>query len=232
MRLARVSAMSPPTQGLPRVLRAASTNRQHRFRNRWRIRALAVVLAVTALLVGAATAAQAHDILVGTSPADGAIESVVPAQVTLTFNEPALAVGTEIIVTGPAGQIQTGAAVLVNNTVIEHLRPGSPAGRYTVTWRVTSTDGHPGSGAFSFTATSASPGQQANTTTSTTSTQSTTAAPAGGSGKSVIQWWALTGGVLILLLLVAFLGHRGQGLDGDVGHDDSHDDDRGGRNPG
>jgi len=170
----------------------------HLVRARWCPRALAVVLAVGALLVGSATAAQAHNILIGTSPADGSTAKVVPAQVTLTFNEPALALGTEIIVTGPAGQEQSGAAVLVNNTVTEHLQPGSPAGPYIVIWRVTSADGHPVSGKFSFTATSPSPGQRSS---ATPATSSSTSAPTSVSGQSPL-WWVLAGGVLVLLLVV------------------------------
>jgi len=174
----------------------------HLVRARWCPRALAVMLAAAALLVGPATAAQAHNILVGTSPSGGFIAKVVPAQVTLTFNEPALAIGTEIIVTGPAGQEQSGAAVLVNNTVTEHLQPGSPAGPYAVLWRVTSADGHPVSGKFSFTATSPSPGQRPSATPATTST------PASVSGQSATLWWALAAGVVVLLLLVVFIRPR------------------------
>jgi copper resistance protein C len=177
----------------------------HLVRARWCPRALAVVLAVGALLVGSATAAQAHNILIGTSPADGSTAKVVPAQVTLTFNEPALALGTEIIVTGPAGQVQRGAAVLVDNTVTEHLQPGSPAGPYAVLWRVTSADGHPVSGKFSFTATSPSPGQRPSVPPATNSLAST---PAREPGRSLVLWWGMTAGVLILLPLVVFVVTR------------------------
>ena len=175
-----------------------------RFGARWYLRALAVVLAAAALLVGATTAAQAHNVLVGTSPVDGSIATVVPARVTLAFNEPALALGTEIIVTGPAGQVQTGAAILVNNTVTEQLQPGSPAGPYIVIWRVTSTDGHPVSGKFSFTATAPSPGQRPSTTFATSSAS----APASVSGQSPVLWWVLAGGVLVLMLLLLVLFTR------------------------
>ena len=175
----------------------------HLFGNRWRPRALAVVLAAAALLVGAATAAQAHNTLEGTSPADGSTVKVVPAQVTLTFNEPAVAVGTEIIVTGPGGPVQSGAAVLVNNTVSENLRSGSPAGEYRVVWRVTSADGHPVTGTFSFTATAASSGQGAATVAS-----SPASTPAGGSGRSAVLWWVMAAAVLILVPLVVFVVTR------------------------
>jgi methionine-rich copper-binding protein CopC len=190
------------------------TRRPNRFGSRWLFRAPAAVLAVTALLVGAAPAAEAHNILVGTSPTDGSMTAVVPGQVTLTFNEPAVAVGTILIVTGPAGQVQTGAAVLVNNTVTEQLRPGSPAGRYTVAWRVTSADGHPVSGKFSFTAMAPSPNQQVSATTATTTTPAGTAKTTGTANKanpgghSSTVWWVGVGGVVALLLLMGFVAAR------------------------
>lgn len=180
------------------------TQHPNRFGAGWRTRALAVVLAVTALLVGVATVAEAHDVLVSTSPADGSTVAVVPASVRLTFDAPALAIGTGIIVTGPAGQVQSGAAVLVDNTVTEHLRPGSPAGAYTVVWRVTSIDSHTVSGKFSFTANSPSPGQQATATTATTTTS-------GAAGHASTLWWGAAVLVLVLLLLVAFIIARKPG---------------------
>jgi methionine-rich copper-binding protein CopC len=155
---------------------------------------MSVALMVAAILVGTAAAAGAHDVLFGTSPADGSVAAVVPSRVTLTFDQPALAVGTEILVTGPAGQVQNGAAVLVDNTVTEHVQPGSPAGRYTVAWRVTSADGHPVSGRFSFTATSPSPGHRANSATAPPQTSV--------AGKRSTPWWAVAGGVLLLWLLL------------------------------
>ena len=66
-----------------------------------------------------------------------------PSSVVLTFDEPAIAIGTKLVVTGPTGPVQTGAPQLVDNTVTQNLQPGAPAGAYTVEWRITSTDGHP-----------------------------------------------------------------------------------------
>jgi copper resistance protein C len=183
------------------------------------------VLAVTALLAGAAGTAEAHDSLLGTSPAAGSTTVVVPARVTLTLSEPALAVGTTVIVTGPAGHVQTGKAALADRTITQRLQPGSPAGAYTVKWRATSSDGHPVSGTFSFTAAKASPGGSAPATTPaipatpTTSTPSaapsTTAAaipapsaPAGATGGTSALWGLLAGGLVVLLLLVTFLVRR------------------------
>ncbi|MEZ0447731.1 copper resistance CopC family protein [Cellulomonas sp. ICMP 17802] len=103
--------------------------------------------------VAGASAAQAHNQLQGTDPADGAAVEVVPDHVTLTFDEPALALGTEIVVNAPDQRpVSTGPAVLVDNTVTQAITGVLPAGVYTVIYRVTSDDGHPVEGQFTFTA--------------------------------------------------------------------------------
>lgn len=111
-----------------------------------------LALAVLGTLAGA-PAAQAHDVLQGTDPADGSTVAVAPDHVTLTFNEPALAVGTEVVVNDPnARTVSTGAPVLVDNTVTQAVTGELPTGVYTVVYRVTSADGHPIEGQFAFTA--------------------------------------------------------------------------------
>ncbi|WP_426593710.1 copper resistance CopC family protein [Cellulomonas sp. McL0617] len=120
------------------------------------IRALLVVGLGLVLGLTGAGAAEAHNVLRSTDPADGSTIAVAPAQVTLTFDEPALALGTEIEVRDPAGTlVSAGDAVLVDATVSEELAGDLPAGRYTVAWRVTSADGHPITGQLSFTTTGA-----------------------------------------------------------------------------
>ena len=122
----------------------------------WRVLTVLALLATAG--VGGADAASAHDTLVATSPAASSTVPTVPGSVTLTFDQPALGLGTQLVVTGPGGPVQTGAARAVDNTVTQSVQPGAPAGRYTVLWRVTSVDGHPVSGQFTFTATAAAPG--------------------------------------------------------------------------
>lgn len=114
----------------------------------------ALVLLLTAL--GASPAA-AHNTLRSTDPADGSTVATAPAQVTLTFDQAAMDLGTQVVVTGPDGAVVSeGPAQLVDASVVQPLAATLPAGAYTVDWRVTSADGHPLSGAFSFTATEAS----------------------------------------------------------------------------
>lgn len=81
-----------------------------------------------------------------------------PSEIVLTFDQPAVAMGTRVVVTGPSGPVQTGTARLVDDTVTQAVAGGAPAGAYTVAWRVTSADGHPVSGTFTFTSTSAGAG--------------------------------------------------------------------------
>ncbi len=135
----RTVALSRPAVDRPTVLRAAAT--------------LAVALLGLVLLVLNAPGASAHNALIGTDPADGSTVGSAPEQITLTFNEPAQALGSEIVVTDPNGTtVSDGAVQLVDATVTQALTGDLPAGAYTVTWRVTSADGHPSHGSFGFTA--------------------------------------------------------------------------------
>jgi methionine-rich copper-binding protein CopC len=117
------------------------------------LRAAAVLLLTGVAALAGASAVQAHDVLVGTNPADGSTVEVPPHHVTLTFSEPAVALGTEIVVTAPDGTVaSTGPAELVDTNVNQYLLEKLPKGLYTVQWRVTSDDGHPVTGSFTFTA--------------------------------------------------------------------------------
>ena len=110
------------------------------------------LLAPLCAWVGLITAspAHAHNVLRSTSPAAGAQVDQLPDQVILTFDQPCLALGTEVIVTGTTGPVTSGPPQLIDTQVRQPLR-GGPAGRYTVIWRATSADAHPVSGTFEFT---------------------------------------------------------------------------------
>lgn len=114
--------------------------------------AAATLLTLVVLLLGAGRA-DAHNTVQSTDPADGSTVATAPDRVTLTFDQPAQALGTEIVVLGPDGVVvSTGAAELVDTSVSQAVTGELPAGTYTVRWRVTSADGHPLSGEFAFTA--------------------------------------------------------------------------------
>ena len=129
-------------------------------------------------LFGTPQTAAAHNALVSTSPGDGKTVAKPPTSIVLTFNEPAIRTGTKMLVTGPDGvSAVVGDPKLVDNTVEQDLAPGLPAGEYEVEWRVTSADGHPINGGFTFTVRTGTVPDSSPTPSASASTASTTASP-------------------------------------------------------
>jgi len=123
-------------------------------------RGVLLVLSLVALLTWAGAApASAHDQLLSSDPADGAVLDAPPAAVTLTFSAEILPISPTIIVRDAAGTAVVDAEPSVAGAVVtQPLPPGLPSGAFSVTWRVVSADGHPIEGTFAFTvASSASP---------------------------------------------------------------------------
>jgi len=123
-------------------------------------RLLSILLAAVVLLVSTAGLASADNTLLSSTPADGQTVPRTPEAVVLVFEESALAMGTELVITGPDGPVQTGPPTVSDNLIRQPLVAGAPAGDYTVAWRATSADGHPVTGTFHFTAQAAG-GEQA-----------------------------------------------------------------------
>lgn len=178
--------------------------------------AASVLVAAAALLPG--PAAQAHDVIESTNPADGSTVATVPASVVLTFDHTPIGVGTEILVKDPTGANQAdGPAKIVDTNVAQPLKPGAPAGKYTVVWRVVSADSHPIEGTFTFTAKAASSGAApASGAQSTAAAPSATAQAApvsgssasGSSGGAMALWLGIGVAVLVLVALAAFFVRR------------------------
>lgn len=106
-------------------------------------RFLLAIVAAAFVLVPAA-AAQAHDVLVSTNPADGSVVATVPATIGLTFDHTPIAIGSMIRVQDVTGADHSdGPVSIVDNHVTQAVKSDAPAGKYTVVWRVVSADGHP-----------------------------------------------------------------------------------------
>ncbi|HWL44373.1 MAG TPA: copper resistance CopC family protein [Ilumatobacter sp.] len=102
-----------------------------------------VVAAVCAALAGATTA-HAHAELVESSPIDGAMLTGLPAVVELTFSEP-VGKPADLVVLGPDGAPLSSGEVTTLDTVLwTTIDSGAAAadGWYTVSYQVTSADGH------------------------------------------------------------------------------------------
>ena len=117
------------------------------------MRRLASALLALGLVVAVPTTALAHDVLERTNPADGTTVTHLPGTVVLTFSEAPLEIGTQVVVTGPSGPVSSGVPTVEGRDVTQALAPTAPGGDYTVSYRVTSDDGHPVTGTFSFHAT-------------------------------------------------------------------------------
>ncbi|MBG6225045.1 methionine-rich copper-binding protein CopC [Arthrobacter sp. CAN_A2] len=133
--------------------RPAATSRRLRRRPGRPLAALVpAVLLTLAMLLGAGGAATAHDELTGSNPAEGATVDVLPPSLELGFTSVPSGIGAQIQVLDESGaDWADGPAEIVDRSATQPLRPGAPAGEYTVNWRVVSADSHPIEGSFAFT---------------------------------------------------------------------------------
>ncbi|WP_076260534.1 copper resistance CopC family protein [Intrasporangium flavum] len=165
--------------------------------------ALGLAAGVVLGIVGAPTVASAHDVLERSNPSDGAAVNTLPDAVELSFAEAPLAVGTQIVVTGPTGNVAEGSPTIEGSIVRQKLAATAPGGDYTVTYRVTSDDGHPVTGSFSF---HAMVGLDGSTATAGPSVHVRQADPAADDSSSVFVPVLLTiVGTCVLLGVGGFL---------------------------
>lgn len=108
------------------------------------------------LIVAVATPASAHSALLASTPADGETVTTMPAQFSVTANEPLLdltgdATGFAIQVVDAAGRFYgDGCLSVADSTLAMGATLGEP-GDYRLYWQVVSADGHPVSGELAFT---------------------------------------------------------------------------------
>ena len=114
---------------------------------------------LAAVLLGLASPASAHDAAESSSPTQGATLATPPEKVSVTFSNNPLGIGSQFSVKDATGaEWADGAVEIVDNVASQKLKAGAPAGAYTVSWRVVSSDSHPIEGTFGFTATAAAAG--------------------------------------------------------------------------
>lgn len=108
------------------------------------------------LLLSTASTANAHSTLISSLPKSGAEFSVVPNSVSLKFNEKLLILADKnpnsISVISPKGiLISSGTPEVKGNTLSISLKAKRVIGKFKVSYRVVSADGHPISGEYFFT---------------------------------------------------------------------------------
>ncbi|MBD7995607.1 copper resistance protein CopC [Arthrobacter sp. Sa2CUA1] len=193
----------------------------------------AALFGALALFLVAAPPALAHDELVSATPADGTVLAEAPTEVELVFSSALMDLGNQVIVADASGtNLAESEPVLNRETLVQKL-PALDDGEYQVTWRAVSSDGHPITGAFSFTvgapvASGAATDQaEAGTAAATPTAEATTPAPeesatalAPGETTSTVTFgplgWVLTalGGALIgviIYVIVVVVNKRRRG---------------------
>jgi methionine-rich copper-binding protein CopC len=118
---------------------------------------LAGVLALATAVLTAAPAS-AHDVITGSDPADGSTVATAPSRVSVTFDEAPQTGFSTLTVVGPDGAHHEQGATASDGTVVSvGVGPLPAAGVYQIGYRIVSDDGHPVTGAVSFTLTTPSP---------------------------------------------------------------------------
>ncbi|TDC02183.1 copper resistance protein CopC [Nonomuraea longispora] len=114
-------------------------------------RLLTVLLLAFAAAGIALSPAEAHNVLIGSDPKDGATLTASPARVTLVFDQPVRQGYAQVEVTGADGSAWAdGTAEIAAEKVSVKVKPLAAGGSYVVGYRILSADGHPVTGKIGF----------------------------------------------------------------------------------
>lgn len=105
--------------------------------------AAAAAALLTALALVAAPSASAHDSLIGSTPQNGATVSGELDSVKLSFSGELKPIGSEVSLKDAQGARHDAETSVNRNILTVDFGQSLPAGSYTLTWRVVSSDGHP-----------------------------------------------------------------------------------------
>ena len=100
------------------------------------------------------SAASAHTSLITQQPVGNSVIQELPPEISLTFDEPLIVIGkaNSIMVLDPKGnEISIGETKVLNNVVSRSITASEVDGKYSVTYRVVSEDGHVVSSTYQFT---------------------------------------------------------------------------------
>lgn len=115
---------------------------------------LAGFAVAVSFVLGAPAAAQAHNYLVSSTPADGSTITETPAAFEVTTNDALLELGDDgafaMEVRDAAGLLYGDGCLTVTGASLSMGATLGEAGPYTVTWQVVSADGHTVSGELAF----------------------------------------------------------------------------------
>ena len=108
-----------------------------------------------AAIIGVASPAMAHSDELKTSPGQGSTVEAGRIPITLTFGEELLtgddSISHEVVVANEAGALIPALCASAEGFELSTAAAIDQPGKYTVTWRTVSADGHPVDGSFDFT---------------------------------------------------------------------------------
>jgi methionine-rich copper-binding protein CopC len=118
------------------------------------LKKIAAAVALVGLTFGLSLPASAHAQLLLSNPKIGSSLYLLPSKVQLTFDDNLIDLGgasNQIEVSDPKGKrIDSGATRVDGSALSVQLKPDTLFGKYEVTYRVISADGHPISNSFPF----------------------------------------------------------------------------------
>ncbi len=160
------------------------------------------------LLVGGTSVVQAHASLSSSNPEDGSTLNAPPTVVDLTFNEELLPDTVEIAVTTEtAGLIADVDFTTVGPTVQVNWPQDLPDNTYKVAYRVVSNDGHPITGAITFSYTGSGAPATVESEIVVTETSETQEPESTG----IAPIWLIIGGLVIGTAIGYFMWRRASG---------------------
>lgn len=168
-----------------------------------RARVLAPLVGLGLLLGGlfAPGIALAHNVLVGSDPANGSKVDVGPSRIVLRFDLPVQEGFNTVTLIGPDGaHYEDGAATVDGSNVSVAAGALGPAGLYRVGYRVVSDDGHPVSGSVSFTLTKAGTGSGHPGPAGSSPPPETDSGAAAEDGSGGVPVWAWIVGAVVLVV--------------------------------
>ena len=173
---------------------------------------IALTCLTASLLIAMGTSVvQAHAGLISSNPEDGSTLSAPPTVIDLTFNEELLPDTVEIAVTTEAAGLIAGVEFTTAGPSVQVTWPQDlPDDTYQVAYRVVSNDGHPITGAitFSYTGSGAPATTESEIVVSETS-ESTEAPETEPAGISPI--WLIVGGLVIGAVIGYVMWRRASG---------------------
>ncbi len=119
-----------------------------------KLRVLSLAILIALLSQFSSGAASAHSQLTSANPKQKAVITVMPKKVVLQFNEDLIILepGNQLKITDPKGKaVHSGSVTVLGNQLSVGLRTSKVLGKYRVSYRAISADGHPITGKYEFT---------------------------------------------------------------------------------